>query len=443
MNFFIGGEEHLAEEREAKKIKILSNDQRREIYLALLKKSVDGKLKKDTSRSVASLFSVSMRTVQRIWKQAKNSLNACGVVDVSHRKTKNCGRKRIQIDVEKFKSIPLNQRTTLESTACALSIGKTTLHRNLQEGRIKRHTNPLRPYLKDDNKKARLQFCISMLEENGIHHDPIFSSLENTVFIDEKWFYMTKKSETYYLLGDEEEPHRTCKSKNFVEKIMFLAAIARPRFDEDGNVTFDGKIGIFPFVTKEPAKRTSVNRVAGTLETKAMTSIGRDINRSFLTQKVIPAILAKWPPEDFGKTIVIQQDNARTHIDPNDEVFRECVSRQNFDIQLKCQPPNSPDLNILDLGFFNAIQSLKHKEAPKTVDDLVRAVENAFENFSPIKSNMIFLTLQQCMVEIMKVGGSNRYKIPHMSKAALERQGQLPRQIKCDKKLVEDVLSVL
>ena len=82
---------------------------------------------------------------------------------------------------------------------------------------------------------------------------------------------------------------------------------------------------------------------------------------------------------------------------------------------------------------------MKHKEAPKTVDDLVRAVENAFENFSPIKSNRIFLTLQQCMVEIMKVGGSNRYKIPHMSKAALERQGQLPRQIKCDKKLVEDV----
>jgi hypothetical protein len=29
---------------------------------------------------------------------------------------------------------------------------------------------------------------------------------------------------------------------------MFLGAIARPRFDAEWNVTFYGKIGIFPFV---------------------------------------------------------------------------------------------------------------------------------------------------------------------------------------------------
>lgn len=46
-----------------------------------------------------------------------------------------------------------------------------------------------------------------------------------------------------------------CKSKNFVENVMFFAAIARPRFDSEGNVKFYEKIGIFSFVTREHAKR--------------------------------------------------------------------------------------------------------------------------------------------------------------------------------------------
>lgn len=58
---------------------------------------------------------------------------------------------------------------------------------------------------------------------------------------------------------------------------MFLAAVARPQFDEDNNTIFDGKIGIFPFVYKEPAQRSSKNRVAGTLETKACTSVTKDV----------------------------------------------------------------------------------------------------------------------------------------------------------------------
>ena len=44
-----------------------------------------------------------------------------------------------------------------------------------------------------------------------------------------------------------------------------------------------------------------------------------------------------------------------------------------------CQPPNSRDLNILDLGFFSAIQSLQHKACPKTIEDLVAVVEESFE----------------------------------------------------------------
>ena len=58
--------------------------------------------------------------------------------------------------------------------------------------------------------------------------------MQNIVHIDEKWFYMSKKKETYYLHPWEEEPLRTCQNKNFIEKVMFLAAMTRPRFDDEG-----------------------------------------------------------------------------------------------------------------------------------------------------------------------------------------------------------------
>lgn len=93
--------------------------------------------------------------------------------------------------------------------------------------------------------------------------------------------------------------------------------------------------------------------------------------------------------------------------------------------------------------FFSVIQSLQHKESPRTLDELASAVEKAFETFSITKSNQIFLTLQLCMIQTMKAHGSNKNKIPYIKKAVLEKEGQLPCQIKCDPTLVRDVLDQL
>lgn len=101
------------------------------------------------------------------------------------------------------------------------------------------------------------------------------------------------------------------------------------------------------------------------------------------------------------------------------------------------QPANSLDLNILDLGFFSAIQALRYKDIPKIIDELIGAVETRYETCSPKLSNRIFCTLQGCMVEILKVSGSNKYIIPHIKKNILQRYGQLPRQLQCDAKLVK------
>lgn len=84
-----------------------------------------------------------------------------------------------------------------------------------------------------------------------------------------------------------------------------------------------------------------------------------------MIEKVLPAIRVSWPSDDFGKIIFVRQDNARTHIDPNNPQFVQAARQDSFDIRLMCQPPNSLDLNILDLGYFNAIQSLKDKGPKK------------------------------------------------------------------------------
>lgn len=121
----------------------------------------------------------------------------------------------------------------------------------------------MKPYLKEATKVARLKFCLSMLDQHSLLHEPKFVTMYNIVHIDEKWFYMTKKKENYYLLPAEDEPVRTCQSKNFIGKVMFLVAMARPRFDVAGDEVFSGKIGVLPFVSMQPAQRRSINREAG------------------------------------------------------------------------------------------------------------------------------------------------------------------------------------
>lgn len=114
------------------------------------------------------------------------------------------------------------------------------------------------------------------------------------VHIDEKWFNMYKAATTYYLTADEADPHRSSQNKRYIGKVMFLAAVARPRYDPHRKCQFDGKIGIWPIVETAVAKRKSKNRPAGMPVTKCV-NMTRDVYTKLIVDKVIPAIRAKWP----------------------------------------------------------------------------------------------------------------------------------------------------
>ena len=76
------------------------------------------------------------------------------------------------------------------------------------------------------NESQRLKFALSFVNPNGQFHD-VFDYFH----IDEKWFYMTNVKKTYCLVADEEAPESAVKSKTFIQKVMFMTAVARPCWD--------------------------------------------------------------------------------------------------------------------------------------------------------------------------------------------------------------------
>ncbi|XP_021866357.2 uncharacterized protein [Spinacia oleracea] len=287
-----------------------------------------------------------------------------------------------------------------------------------------------------------IALVLQEIDANSIDESPYFEDMYNTIRIDEKWFYMTKGKQRYYLLAGENRPYRHCKSKRFIAKVMFLAVVARPRFNDVGECTFDGKLGIFPFVKWVPAKRRSKNRPAGTPELKAINSVTNNAYRRMLIRQLIPAIQEKWPTDHEGP-IFIQQDNATPHIQTDDADWLEEIKESNKDSRLVFQPPIDPDLNALDLGFFRAIQSLKDQTTPTTYQQLLGSVKDAFNLFCPIKGNRIFLSLQLVLIQIMKAKGSNDYQLAHISKESLARQGILPTVLFPSPELVQETLDYL
>lgn len=69
----------------------------------------------------------------------------------------------------------------------SLNVSIGTLHKKFKLGEIRHHSNTLRPYLKEENKRARLQYCIDMLDQRTLgDFEPKFSDMQNLVHIDEK-----------------------------------------------------------------------------------------------------------------------------------------------------------------------------------------------------------------------------------------------------------------
>ncbi|KAK9742440.1 hypothetical protein RND81_03G173200 [Saponaria officinalis] len=398
--------------------KRLTNKERREIQHALTLNFNNGRLKHGIMKALAMEYGVQRWAIQRLWSNISRQIKD-GKVPSIDRQFKGA-KPSLNIDLEKVRNIPLSNRTNLDGLSLKLGCTVSALQRLIKKGKIRSHTSATKPFLTQENMiarikfmNARIKFVLSKIQPQTFHENLVFQPMYESIHIDETWFYMTKASERYYLLPDEEEPHRCLKSKRFITKVMFMAAVGRPMYAEDGMLLWDWKIWIFPFTVEVPAKQASKNREKGVLQVKPIASITKEVIRYCLIQKVIPAVKAKWP-NGRSKVIVIQQDNAKPHIKINDKEFIAAAQSNGFLITLECQPPNSPDLNILDLGFFRPIQKIQYEKAPKSVSALVDAVTKAYDECNPKCLHYNWLSLQYCMNEILRVKGNNNYKLPHV-----------------------------
>ena len=146
-------------------------------------------------------------------------------------------------------------------------------------------------------------------------------------------------------------------------------------------------------------------------------------------------IREKWPrwffatPHDKSTNITVQQDNARPHMLLDDPEILAAGSVAGWNICMAQQPANSPDLNVLDLGLFNAIDKLQHKHPRRNVQELVVAIKHAYENLPPYIITRAFVSLQGVMEQILLNDGDNNFALPHMGKAKMEKDlGGLPLQ---------------
>lgn len=376
------------------------------------------------------------RTIRDIWKRYKPQIMADEPLNIQ-RKT-GSGRKLKYLPDElqnRIKNVPLQQRRTLRSLSFHSGIDKQTLLRYLSRGLIARSTSNVKPRLTPTNVQARKDYCLGHVEADGCFNDMLMD-----VHVDEKWFFVMRVKDKFYLLPDEVDNqdllHRNCKHKSHIAKVMFGAAVARPRHNPETGEWWHGRVLLSPFVQYEAAQRSSRNRPAGTIITKCV-NVNREVYRKWLCDDCVTAAIAQWP--DWApRHIRFQQDNAKPHIPINDphwlsvQAFYALPENGGWQLELRFQPPNSPDFNILDLGQFRAMQSIQQQHQTRNIDELIAVVQNCWNNFPIHTSKKVWSSLQLVMNACITVDGRNSYKLPHYAKEKFMREnGELPLRLEC------------
>ena len=242
---------------EKQRVSNLSLADRKSLYLYLEGRKKNGELPRGSIKACAKFFPVAPRQVGRVFKEISDRINTWKVDNdgdeypdhlfQNNQRENGAKRKHVPSAVQnRIKLVPLKDRMNLQVLSGHIDVPMTTLHRIFKEGHLYRHRNVLKPKLTDRNKKWRYEFARSKIDwdDYDFRRPPQLSDMMDVIHIDEKWFYLLKDGQRYYMVPGEELPHLTTQSKNFLPKVMFLSAVARPRWLPDKNQWFDCKIGV-------------------------------------------------------------------------------------------------------------------------------------------------------------------------------------------------------
>jgi hypothetical protein len=196
-----------------------------------------------------------------------------------------------------MEAVPQEKRDTVRSTSNAIGMPKSTFwYYSKVLKYFKSVRMQVKPALTERHMQNRVEFAYSHMDSGKKDYcllgsartsteDLYYFSQYNTIHIDEKWFYMDKLNRKAFLTKNEKAKTIAVRNKNYIEKVMFLAAVTRPRKyrprhtpnrryadldddssdDDNNNKTwyFDGKIGLFPLVKLHTAMRNTKKQTRG------------------------------------------------------------------------------------------------------------------------------------------------------------------------------------
>ena len=257
----------------------MTKQMKREVFMACLVRVSRGILPIGSFKAVGQDFDIDPKTIAKLWKSTMTQEQVNGYqpnvpIDPSFivsnlsttafdTKFGNAGRKpKVPIDTihQQMENIDLQARGSIRFVAGQVGLSKTTIIRMKKEKQIKMFTMSLKPKLNDGHRSKRLYHCLSKIDRNTLTGviGLKFKTFYNEVHVDEKWFYLVRDNARYYLTPNEPTPApKTVQHKSHITKVMFLCALARPRYNNTTRQWFDGLIGIYPVGEFDMYKRGS------------------------------------------------------------------------------------------------------------------------------------------------------------------------------------------
>jgi len=266
----------------------------------------------------------------------------------------------------------------------------------------------IKPFLTPAHMMDRKIWCTDRLKFF------FFSEAKLYVRIDEKWFYSFREGKVLHCPPNTEIPKLFALSKTQIPKVMFLGAVAPPL----PKFKFDGRIGLWTVSEKKVALKNSKFHEKGE-EYEIPITMDGELFVQMMKENVIPAIREKC---SFATLVEVQLDSAGGH-KVNSSVSELNIycskSNQKPKITFVTQPTRSPDLNVLDLGIWNSLQTkiptIKYeKNAEKPIHTrIIEEVVNTWNKYNGAeKLKNIFETLSRIFAKVVEVECGNVYKIP-------------------------------
>lgn len=82
-----------------------------------------------------------------------------------------------------------------------------------------------------------------------------------------------------------------------------------------------------------------------------------------------------------AEDVIIQQDNAKRHVTNDYLNLAIDLVKDDMGIKMINQPPNSPELNVLEFGFFCAIHFLQQQQYMSGIADFLLPPKEHIKTF--------------------------------------------------------------